>query len=75
MTETITLKLESEAARFYKDAPASDQEKLQALIGSWLTIYADENVDSLKKIMVKMSRDAKAQGLTPDILDSLLADG
>lgn len=75
MRETITLKVESGAARFYRDAPQSEKEKLQALFGNWLNSYADANVDSLKQIMAEMSRAAKSRGLTSEILDSLLADG
>lgn len=74
MTETITLQVESDVARFYNDASLTDRQKLQALFGSWLRQYAEADIDSLKATMDQMSRNARSRGLTPEILDSLLAD-
>ena len=74
LTETITLQVESGVARFYNDAPQTDKQKLQALFGSWLKQYAEGDVDSLKRTMDEMSRNAQNKGLTPEILESLLAD-
>ena len=75
LTETITLQVESDVARFYNDAPQTDKEKLQALFESWLKQYAEADVDSLKATMDEIGRNAQTRGLTPEILDSLLADG
>ena len=72
LTETITLEVESDVARFYNDAPQTDKQKLQALFGSWLKHYAEADVDSLKETMDEMSRNAQSKGLTPEILESLL---
>lgn len=74
LTETITLEVESDVARFYNDAPQGDKEKLQALFGSWLKFYAEADVDSLKRTMDELHLSAKNKGLTPEILESLLAD-
>ncbi len=72
--ETITTEVESNAARFYNDAPQTDKQKLQALFGSWLKHYAEADVDSLKRTKDEMSRNAQNRGLTPEILESLLTD-
>jgi len=74
LTETITLEVEPEAARYYNDAPQTDKEKLQALFGNWLKQYSEADAESLKKTMDEISRNAKDKGLTPEILGSLLAD-
>lgn len=74
LTETIILEVESDAARFYNDAPQTDKQKLQALFGGWLKQYAEADVESLKRTMDEISRNAQSRGLTPEILDSLLAD-
>ena len=74
LTEAITLEVESDAARFFNDATQTDKEKLQALFGSWLKRYAEANVDSLKRTMDEISRNAQKRGLTPEILDSILND-
>ena len=74
LTETITLQVESDVARFYNDAPQTDKQKLQALFGSWLKQYAEADVDSMKRMMDETSRNAQGRGLTSEILESLLAD-
>ncbi len=74
LTETIALEVESEVARFYNDAPKTDKEKLKALFGNWLKHYAEADVDSLKRVMDEISQNARSRGLTPEILESLLAD-
>ena len=74
LTEAITLEVETDAARFFNDAPQTDKEKLQALFGSWLKQYAEADVDSLKRTMDEINRNAQSRGLTPEILESLLAD-
>jgi len=74
LTETITLQVESDVARFYNDAPVTDKQKLQVLFGSWLKQYSEADVDSLKRTMDEISGNAQTKGLTPEILESLLAD-
>ncbi len=74
LTETITLEVESDAARFYNDSPQTDKQKLQALFESWLKYYAEADVDSLKRTMDEIGQNAQSRGLTPEILESLLAD-
>ncbi len=74
LTETITLQVESEVARFYNEAPQTDKQKLQALFGSWLKQYSEADVHSLKKTMDEISNNAQSRVLTPEILEPLLAD-
>ena len=74
LTETITLQVESDVARFYNDAPQTDKQKLQALFGNWLKQYSEADVDSLKRAMDEISRNASKKGLTPEISESLLVD-
>lgn len=74
LTETITLQVESDVARFYNDAPQNDKQKMQALFGRWLKQYAEADVDSLKQVMDAMSLNSQSRGLTPEILESLLSD-
>ena len=74
LTETITLQVESDVARFYNDAPPTDKQKLQVLFGNWVKQYSEASVDSLKSTMDEINRNAQNNGLTPEILESLLAD-
>ena len=74
LTETITLQVESDVARFYNNAPPTDKQKLQVLFGNWVKQYSEASVDSLKSTMDEINRNAQNNGLTPEILESLLAD-
>ncbi|MGH9897884.1 MAG: hypothetical protein ACRD4L_03410 [Pyrinomonadaceae bacterium] len=74
LTKIITLQIEANAARFYNDAPNSDKQKLQVLFETWLKQYAEADVESLKRTMDEISRNAKNRGLTKEVLESLIAD-
>ena len=74
LTESISLQVESDVARYYNDAPQTDKQKLQALFGSWLKHYAESDVDSLKRTMDEISLNAQKRGLTSETLESLFAD-
>lgn len=74
LTETITLEVEADAAKVFNDAADEDKEKLQILFESWLKQYSQTDVESFKRTMDEMSTEAKSRGLTPEILDSILAD-
>lgn len=69
--ETITLPIDPEAAKAYNAATPGDQRKIQALISFWLRELATAPPD-LKKLMDDVSQKARDQGMTPEILDSLL---
>ena len=72
--ETITLPLDPEAARAYKAAAPEVQKKMQVLVSLWLRELATTEPPDLKKLMDEVSRKARAQGITPEILESLLRD-
>ena len=74
LTETITMEVESDTARLFNSTTQSEKEKLQTLFGIWLKRFATSDVDSLKQTMDEIARNAKARGLTPEILESILAD-
>lgn len=73
-TETITLKIDPDAAQFFNSASAEEQEKLRVLFGIWLKEYAKADTVSLKQIMDEVSVKAKSRGLTPEILESILEE-
>lgn len=70
--ETITLPLDPEAAKAYKAAAPEDQKKMQVLVSLWLRELATTEPPDLKKMMDEASQKARARGLTPKILESLL---
>ena len=71
-TEAITLELAAEAVRAFKSASGEEQEKIKALIGAWLLVYARADAASLKETMDDISRKAAERGLIPEILQSIL---
>ncbi len=73
-TETITLEVDSEAAKVFRSASAQEQEKLRVLLGIWLKEYARTDTASLKETMTEISRNARSRGLTPEILESILKE-
>ncbi len=70
-TQTITIRVSSEAARVYNTATAEQQCKLEALLSLKLTEVA-QTTRPLEEVMSEMSRNAQARGLTQEILESLL---
>lgn len=73
-SETITIEVDSEAAKAYKAAPAESQKKIRALLSLWLQDLAAAEPSTLKQIMTDVSRKAKGRGLTPETLASLLKE-
>lgn len=71
--ETITIKVDSEIAKAYQQANTDKQKKINLLLGMWLKeIITDQT--SLEEIMNKCSEEVKENGLTPEILESLLQE-
>ena len=72
--DTITIQLDSETAKAYNSAPASDQRKMQALLRLWLRDLAAADSSTLKEIISDLSKKAQARGLTPERLETLLKE-
>lgn len=70
--EKITIPVDAQAARAYNAAPPEDRKKMQALMALWLRDLVAAEPGTLKQIMDEVSRKARARGLTPDLLESLL---
>ena len=71
---TISIPLEGKAAEAYRLAPLEKREWLEALVNLLVREFAKYSPQSLLTVMNEMSREAQAKGLTPEILESLLAD-
>jgi hypothetical protein len=71
-TKTLTIRLDPESAEALTAASPDDQKKIKVLLGLWLRDLTKAEPSDLKKLMDELSRKAKAQDLTPEILDSLL---
>jgi hypothetical protein len=69
---TITIPLDPETAQAYNAASPEEKRKMQALLSLWLRELATGDYPPLEQVLDEMGAKAKARGLTPEILDSLL---
>jgi hypothetical protein len=73
-TRTITIPLDPQTARAYGAVGDKEKRKIQVLLSLWLRELATSEFPSLEQALDEAGRKAQAKGLTPGILDSLLAD-
>jgi pantoate kinase len=70
--ETITIPVDPEIAKAYRESEPEKQQKIATIVNDWLKSIIQEK--SLEKIIEEMQEQAKANGLTQDILDQILAE-
>ena len=70
-TETITVTVDSEVAEKYRSASDMDRLRMDFLINSHLRRMMGPR-RPLEEIMRDLSREAQENGLTPEILQSIL---
>jgi hypothetical protein len=71
-TNRITIPLDPETAKAFREARPTEKRKMQALVSLWLRDLAAEKPATLKHILDDVSEKAVQRGLTPKILDALL---
>jgi len=69
---TITIPLDPQTARAYDSASPDEKRKIQAVLSLWLRDLTASQGPSLQRILDEAGSKAKARGLTPEILESLL---
>lgn len=70
-TREITIRVDEDAAKAYRNAPEEDRHKLNLLLSLRLS-EATRSTGSLKDIMQEISRKAQDRGLTAEVLESIL---
>jgi hypothetical protein len=70
--ETITINVDSEVARAYREAEVNKQQQLSTMIK--LFFQPDLANKTLSQVMSEIADKAKKRGLTPEILQSILED-
>lgn len=73
MANSITIPLDPQAAAAYQSASPEEQRKMRALVSLWLRDLATKDLPSLTEVLEEVGRKAQARGLTPEVLNSLLA--
>ena len=71
-TATISLQVDADSARAFSAASGEDRRKLQLLLNMRLRELTSGPTRSLSEIMNEIGANAETQGLTPEILKSLL---
>ena len=69
----ITIRVETETAKAFESLSVQERQNLELLLSLKLK-ESLSNSYSLLKIMDEMSQEAMEKGLTPKVLESLLAD-
>jgi len=72
---TITIPVDRQTARAYHSARPGERRKIQALLSLWLRELATGEYPPLKRVLDAVGEKAKARGLTPRKLESLLKGG
>ena len=71
---TSTIPVTADIAQRYNSISDNKQRKIQAMMRVWLQELEHAETDVLDTIMDTISDRAAERGLTPEILDELLAD-
>lgn len=73
-TETISIEVDAETAQEFASADVERRRKLGMLLGLELRAMLKRPQRKLLEIMDDMGRQAQTNGLTPEILQSILDD-
>ena len=70
--ENITIQVDSKTAQAYRNADPEKKRKIQMLLNTMLKKTVNEK--PLLEIMQEATEEATANGMTPEILESILLD-
>jgi len=70
-TEEITIRVDPKAAQMYRAASETERRTLDVVLSARL-LRAFEPTRSFEEISAEASRQAQENGLTPEILESIL---
>jgi hypothetical protein len=70
--EPITIQVDADVAKAYREADPTERQKIQTLVNNWLKQTMKRR--SLDDIISEMQNQAAVKGLTQDILDEILKD-
>jgi hypothetical protein len=73
-TSTILIDVDADAARAFREASAQDRLKLQLLLDLRLRELTARPPRPLAEIMDEIGRQAESEGMTQEMLDSILND-
>jgi hypothetical protein len=68
----ISIQVDPDVAQAYNSFPAQRQQQIQLIFNLFLKRSLEE--ENLENIVADIRQEAQANGLTPEILENLLAD-
>lgn len=71
---TLRVPLDERTAQALQSTSPEKQALLQQMLGYVVEQFVESTPESLFALMDEMSQEAKARGLTPEILESILRD-
>ena len=74
MREQITISVDADLAEIYRSASESERRKLDLLINMRLRSILTRPKKSLPILMDEISQEAQRNGMTPEILESILSE-
>ncbi|MFQ3597176.1 MAG: hypothetical protein SNJ55_12000 [Chloroherpetonaceae bacterium] len=69
---TITIEVPDDIADKYNRASREEQKNIEALFRAYFKARHQKNVQDLQKLMTEIGEEATRNGLTPEILESIL---
>ena len=75
LTSPLTIHVDAEAAEAFREASDETRHKLEIYLGLQIRTFVSLRPGSLTEVMDRMGREAEANGMTPEILESILNDG
>jgi len=69
---SIVIPAGAEMLRAYEAATPEEKRRMQSTLQLWLRELAARESRSLEQIMDEVAANAKAQGMTPEVLESIL---
>ena len=74
MREQITISVDADLAEIYRSASESERRKLDLLLSIRLRNILTRPKKSLSALMDEISQEAQRNGMTPEILESILSE-
>ncbi len=74
MTDTITITVDADTAKRYREATADEREAYDLMLSLRLRMLTNPPTRTLSEVMDDMGRKAAANGMTEEILNDILRE-
>ena len=74
MTDTITITVDADTAKKYREATTQEREAYDLMLSLRLRMLTNPPTRTLKEVMADMGRYAAEQGMTEEVLNDILRE-